>query len=998
MEILGRLISRIRNIREEILCGAAALFVLGLGGAAAFSAYLSLHEAELAEGNSRFDLICQRYITGIQNALSDHGQLIRSAAGMAASHPNLDSAQWRTYVQGLRLDEYYVGISGLGVAYRLAPKDVASFQSKRRRESDGAGVAVFPDVSADEYHVVSYFGGNRELAKRTLGFNLYSDPSRKAAIDYARDETDVGMSAPLVLVHDRLRGDQPAVVLVYPIYRTGVEHIQLEQHRSAHVGEVVSGLRINAMMASLVGENGQDVDVELWDQGEGLPHRFFASTPDRALTSATFQSSSHLGFGGRSWRIQMAGTERFQAGISHERSNFVLAGGCVLALLAAGMTWHLLRLRGEAERRAVRKTEQLRESLEKFSVLYENSLLGMALTNPSGTIIQANPAFGSILGCPSEACVGKRMDSLVVDGLRDEFLRRVERAGQTGRYGPFESECVSNTGASVSVMVYGSLMRDADGAEYMWSVIEDIRGRKENERQRERFDQYMLRILDCMPMPLVVKDRSGRYLMANRAYADFIGRDVPDIIGRMPSEVLPAELAAQVNRADARVFASSGEREERVARAEKDGKIQYFLASRVLCEGENGESVLLASFADVSALRESERLYRTVIDHLPQRVFVLDREFRILSANRAWSDSVGLEVDQMLGSRLDELLPGQEASRAIDARVMESGEPEVSEAALFDTLLQVYRVPLRDDDGKVLGLVVIQEDISAFRAAEAELCQHRDHLSDLVREQTVDLILARDAAEKANQAKSAFLANMSHELRTPMHGILSFARLGHKRAPEGKLSDYFDRIRSSADRLLGLVNDLLDLSKMEAGRMILDLRECDLSELSREVVTELQPLLDAKHLSLRLANLTHSSRLVGDGGRLAQVIRNILANAIRYSPQGGNLSVTIRASELRVGRRAGDSMEPVSALQIDIADEGMGIPPDELEAVFDKFVQSSKTHSGAGGTGLGLAICKEIVEAHHGYIHASNNDGAGATFSVLLPIEKSLAGRTLLVA
>lgn len=274
-----------------------------------------------------------------------------------------------------------------------------------------------------------------------------------------------------------------------------------------------------------------------------------------------------------------------------------------------------------------------------------------------------------------------------------------------------------------------------------------------------------------------------------------------------------------------------------------------------------------------------------------------------------------------------------------------------------------------------------------LRASEKELRRHRDHLQELVAERTADLLLAKVAAERANRAKSEFLANMSHELRTPLHGVLSFAKLGAAKgatATPEKLSGYFERIRQSGDRLLTLLNHLLDLSKLEAGKMVIDQQPEDLLGLLREVAGEFEAAIESKPLVLVVEPVGVETTARLDAMRIKQVIGNLLSNAIKFTPAGRTIRLSISHAEVRAGHRATDTTV-VPALCLRVADEGVGIPQGELETVFDKFIQSSRTRTGAGGTGLGLAICKEIVEAHRGTIRAVNNPAGGATLEVLLP-------------
>jgi len=290
----------------------------------------------------------------------------------------------------------------------------------------------------------------------------------------------------------------------------------------------------------------------------------------------------------------------------------------------------------------------------------------------------------------------------------------------------------------------------------------------------------------------------------------------------------------------------------------------------------------------------------------------------------------------------------------------------------------------------VFNLTTSRERAERYaRKLTEELSQHRDHLQEMVDQRTASLDAALTQARAANEAKSEFLANMSHELRTPMHAIIGFVELGSKRAQaanDPKIAQYFQRIDESGQRLLGLIDELLDLSKMDAGHMQLQFAEFNLLELITQTAGQLDSLLSARKLTLDIGCQTDQLTITADPGRITQVFCNLLSNAIKFSPEAASIRIEIATTELPRGRRAQDSgTQP--ALVIRVIDQGIGIPENELECIFDKFVQSSATRTGAGGTGLGLAICRAIVAQHRGTIVAHNNHpGNGASFVVTLPM------------
>lgn len=266
-------------------------------------------------------------------------------------------------------------------------------------------------------------------------------------------------------------------------------------------------------------------------------------------------------------------------------------------------------------------------------------------------------------------------------------------------------------------------------------------------------------------------------------------------------------------------------------------------------------------------------------------------------------------------------------------------------------------------------------------AQRQELQRHRDQLQQQVQERTAHLLTAQQEAEAANQSKTEFLTNITHELRTPMHAVLSFANLGLAKTSEQenpRLWRYFTNIRSAGERMLLLINDLLDLAKMETGRYSLTLKTVDLREMLDAVHTELMAYAHDKHIHLVIDAPQPHYWVEGDSLRLMQVARNLLSNAIKFSPE----ETTIVS---RLSLPPDDSPAQAELLVWEVIDQGVGIPVTELESIFDKFVQSSLTKNGSGGTGLGLPICRELIGLHGGQIAASNNPEAGCTFRITLP-------------
>lgn len=368
-----------------------------------------------------------------------------------------------------------------------------------------------------------------------------------------------------------------------------------------------------------------------------------------------------------------------------------------------------------------------------------------------------------------------------------------------------------------------------------------------------------------------------------------------------------------------------------------------------------------------TALRRSEAAYRTLVENFPAgAVCRFESDLRCSLAGGDGLESIGISRSDMLGRSLEELLPVNvvESLRPHFRRAL-SGHTGRLEIQVKGRFFDVHTLPMPEESrGADSGMFLIQ-DITERKRGEAEILR------------------AKEAAEAADRAKSEFMANMSHELRTPMHAVLNFAWLGitrHDHLRPEQTIDYFRRIHESGTQLLVFLNDLLDFSSLAADRHQLASARCDFREAADGAILDVAEKARRRDIRIQLQEDGPLPDVAADPGRVQQVLRHILNNAITFSPAGSPVVVDFRNIPPEEG--AGSS----PAVEVRIADRGPGIPEAEREIIFEKFTQSSRTKSGAGGVGLGLALCRAIARVHGGHIWVEENpDGGGSRFHFRLP-------------
>jgi len=381
-------------------------------------------------------------------------------------------------------------------------------------------------------------------------------------------------------------------------------------------------------------------------------------------------------------------------------------------------------------------------------------------------------------------------------------------------------------------------------------------------------------------------------------------------------------------------------------------------------------------------LIESESKYRTLLENIPQKIFFKNNELVFVSCNENFARELNISSSEIYGKTDYNFFPKNlaEKYRKDDLEFLASGKPleiEVSETRNRQICwTQVVKIPVKNANGAIIGVQGIFWDITQRKLAEQELENYRLQLEEKVKARTAELEIAKERAESADQLKSAFLATMSHELRTPLNSIIGFTGMLLQELP-GPLNDEQKKqlrmTQKSGRHLLSLINDILDLSKIEAGQLNLSTDRFQISDVIQNVLELSRPFALSKNLVLTAMVDPDLPEILSDQFRVQQVIINLVNNALKFTENG---SVKVEA------------LKNNGHLVVKVIDTGLGIEADLIKTLFKPFIQiDSGVARKHEGTGLGLSISKKLMTMLGGTITVESEPEKGSTFSIELPLE-----------
>ncbi len=620
--------------------------------------------------------------------------------------------------------------------------------------------------------------------------------------------------------------------------------------------------------------------------------------------------------------------------------------------------------------------EKLKESEEKYRTLVESSLVGTYIFQ-DGKFKFVSGQLVSILGFSKDEILDTRsiFEFVHPDDRQKVFEMFASNLKGDISSGSFSFRVMKKNGEIAWVEVFNNPII-YEGKPALLGTMLDITDKIKAEQRDKLLSNLLLNLNDAV----VITDEQATILEVNDAFCRITGYSKDEVIGENPRILKSGLHDEEFYRNMWDSILTKGHWSGEIINKRKNGELYFaFLSISSIKDELHGVTYYLGIQSDITERKKIEEQIRyqaNLIENVNDAIIAADLNFRITSWNKAAEKMYGYKAEEVIGKEISEVIPAEfpglsreEIRRILWEKGFWNGEAihynRFGEKIYVSSSLSV----VRDSRGNLIGTVGINRDITEQKKAEEKLKLYAEQLE-----------IANAQLQELNRLKSEFLANTSHELRTPLNSIIGFLNLIKEGLYENheEMMKFIDNALMSAKHLLNIINDILDIAKIEAGKLELNIEDVEVSELLYEVWTLSHVQAEQKKLEYKFIYPDRKVFIRGDRNRLKQVLLNLIGNAIKFTHRGG---ITVKA----------EVFEDKGFCQFTVIDTGIGIPKEKQAKLFQKFVQADGTTTRKyGGTGLGLAITKSLVELMGGVVELySEGEGKGTTVVFTIPLSET---------
>ncbi|MCG6190263.1 CHASE domain-containing protein [Maribellus maritimus] len=1018
------------NMRSSILLKALFVLLIGL----LLTIFSTLYVKNDLEKMALNDLqrINSDIETRIEYRLTAHAQLLRGGAAFISSSNNVTRDDWYTFYRRSDVENNLPGILGFGFAEAISPEQLDK-HVQRIREEGFPEYTVWPEGERETYSAIVYLEPFNWRNKRAFGFDMLSEPVRCKAMETARDSNMAILSGKVTLVQETNEDIQAGTLMYIPVYKKNMPVETVTQRGTAFLGWVYSPYRMNDLMNGILGhwESAREgyVDLRIYDDDTTDAQALLYDSEQQRIgqkkMSSSRSMSSTIDFHGKRWTIVLSQTDATPL-IFQSKVLILFISGTVISFLVFFLILSLLSASNRARQIAEKLTAKLKDSEQKFNRFFENNpALISVVSIPDGIFLEVNEAFVKSTGYTRKEVIGKSSSqlNLFVDDEKQKVINKTLGLDDVIRN--MEITIRTKDNLMIDGLISGSVV-ESQGKNYFLIVMTDVTSQKQAEDEIRYQTKRLTTLISHLPGGILMETSDRKVQQTNKRFCEIFAIPVP------PEAMISADCKAASEQVkelfvESRIFI---ERIDQIIESRKvvlneelrlvDGRI--LLRDYVPIFTSENEVEHLWYYRDITELKKVEEALASQ-SALQKILMDISSEYINISPS---------EVENAIAHSLEELGRFVEADRAyifdydwkknvcnntyewcnegISPQIKElqniplDALPQWVEAHLKGITMNIPDVFAMHEDDPVRAILEPQEIKSLItipmmfegtctgflgfdsvkmhhlysEKEEALLLVFSQMLVNVKKRTELEnkLVEERYKAEMANKLKSEFLANMSHEIRTPMNAILGFSEAMFHQLDSVRHQKMLKSILNSGNLLMTLLNDILDLSKIEAGKLDIVYNPLDLNAQLQEIILLFQHKAQKKGLDFKIQiSPDFPETIIHDEVRIKQILFNLVGNAIKFTHNG---SVTIKANFNRHSENYGN-------LEIAVVDTGVGIRESQQKIIFDAFrQQEGQSNRDYGGTGLGLAISKRLVEKMKGTIKVSSKEGQGSIFTFIL--------------
>ena len=963
-----------RSLRKLLLLAVAIIVPLT---AALIHYEMSRHQDEATQGLQTIATLKLGQIEGWLDERQGDVDLLQASTSLADNY-----GRWRERGDGAGRDRLLDYLEKLRISKKYQDVWLLDEQGAPLWNSAGEAEIIEPKLQSAALHAVATGQQGLLTPAGAVGGRMHIDFVTTLQPPGARP-------APIIILRVDPRTYLSPMLQAWPVpsasaeillfRREGEEVLYLNElrHRPDAAGTFRLAVATDKLLAAQVLRGG----ISPGSLIDGVDHR---NVPSLGVVRAVL---------GTDWFL-IAKADRAELLLESERTGrrIAMAGLLILLMTVAGalimrQRQHLGRARSEGAAQA----EKLR-ALQLLDALAKASDDAIVVKDVEGRYLLLNSAACEMVGKTEQELLGLDVTALFPPE-QAAAIAAIDREVVSANRSRTEDEIFSTPrGVRVMRVTRGPLHDENGKVIGVFSVLSDITERKQMEadlqttttRLRDMLSQTQL-MLDASMDAVICMDQNGVVVTWNLCAEQIFGYREDQALGREVADLIVPPEYREKHRAGMARFIKTGEptiigRRIEVPGLHADGS-RFPIELTIGLISKAGSPLFSAHVRDITERKSAEtrlRILSQAVEQSPESIVITDVQGKIEYANAAFAMNSGYSQSESIGK---------------NPRVLQSGNtPPETYASMWETLTrgepwkgEFYNrrkddseyvefaiiTPIRQQNGAVTHYVAVKEDITEKKRESIELDQHRHHLEELVAQRTSQLEEAKQRAEVANLAKSAFLANMSHEIRTPMNAIIGLTHLMRRARPAPEQADKLDKVATAAEHLLSIINDILDLSKIEAGKLQLEQSNFSLATIFDHTCSMVAEEARIKGLELKVECAGVPPWLRGDPTRLRQALLNFAANAVKFTDYG---AVTLRALLLH---QHDDSV----LVRFEVEDTGIGIPADKIPALFAPFAQAdTSTTRKYGGTGLGLVITRRLAALMEGDVGLESQLGKGSCF------------------